>query len=218
MPDAGRRTKQGHAYCLKREQQRLLESQDAVRVILVDDDRHRMGLLDSALSAAGHEVVGKLLDTDDILGAVDRLAPDIVLLDVDSPSRDTLESLGQISRDRPRPIVLFAQKSDSETIRRAMRAGVSAYVVDGMHPNRLQPVIEVAIARFQEFQGMRRELENARTKLADRRDVEKAKGLLMKRRGVDENVAYELMRKMAMDRNIRLGEVARSLIAAAELL
>lgn len=189
-----------------------------VRIILVDDDRERTGLLDAALTAAGHEVVGRLLDTDDILGAVGTLQPDIVLLDVNSPSRDTLESLGQITRDRPRPIVLFAQNSDSETIRRAMRAGVSAYVVDGMNPNRLQPVIEVAIARFQEFQGMRRELENAKLKLADRRDVEKAKGLLMKRKGVDENAAYELLRKMAMDRNIRLGEVARSLLAAAELL
>lgn len=193
-------------------------STDAVRVILVDDDRERISLLADALSVAGHEVVGRLLDTDDILGAVDALQPDIVLLDVDSPTRDTLESLGQISRDRPRPIVLFAQNSDSETIRRAMRAGVSAYVVDGMNPNRLQPVIEVAIARFQEFQGMRRELENAKSRLADRRDVEKAKGLLMKRRGVDENAAYELLRKMAMDRNVRLGDVARSLLAAAELL
>jgi two-component system, response regulator / RNA-binding antiterminator len=189
-----------------------------VRVILVDDDRDRMKMLDEALSAAGHEVVVRVLDTDDILGAVDQLQPDIVLVDVDSPSRDTLESLGHISRDRPRPIVLFAQNSDSETIRRAMRAGVSAYVVDGMAPGRLQPVIEVAIARFQEFQGMRRELENAKLKLADRRDVEKAKGLLMKRRGVEENAAYEMLRKMAMDRNIRLGEVARSLLAAAELL
>jgi response regulator NasT len=218
MPDAVHRTKQGHAYCLKPRQHDPRNRPTAVRVILVDDDPNRMSLLDSALSAAGHEVVARLFDTDDILGNVDRLAPDIVLLDVDSPTRDTLESLGQISRDRPRPIVLFAQKSDSETIRRAMRAGVSAYVVDGMNPNRLQPVIEVAIARFEEFQGMRRELENAKSRLAERRDVEKAKGLLMKRRGVDENVAYELMRKMAMDRNIRLGEVARSLIAAAELL
>jgi len=191
---------------------------DGVRVILVDDDRERVNLLDAALSAAGHEVVGRLLDTDDILDAVTRLQPDIVLLDVDSPTRDTLESLGQITRDRPRPIVLFAQSSDSETIRRAMRAGVSAYVVDGMHPNRLQPVIEVAIARFQEFQGMRQELESARSKLADRRDVEKAKGLLMKRKGVDESAAYELLRKMSMDRNVRLGEMARSLLAAAELL
>lgn len=186
--------------------------------MLVDDDRERMALLDEALSSAGHQVVGRLLDTDDLLGAVDRLAPDIVLIDVDSPSRDTLESLGQMSRDRPRPIVLFAQTSDSETIRRAMRAGISAYVVDGMTPARLQPVIEVAIARFQESQGLRRELENTKLKLADRRDVEKAKGLLMKRKGVEESAAYELLRKMAMDRNIRLGEVARSLLAAAELL
>jgi response regulator NasT len=186
--------------------------------MLVDDDRERTSLLDEALSAAGHNVVGRLLASDDILGAVDSLQPDIVLIDVDSPSRDTLESLGQISRDRPRPIVLFAQNSDSETIRRAMRAGVSAYVVDGMTPSRLQPVIEVAIARFQEFQGLRQELASTKIKLADRRDVEKAKGLLMKRRGMDENTAYETLRRMAMDRNIRLGEVARSLIAAAELL
>ena len=208
----------GQGYCIHRLVRERRADSDSVRVILVDDDRDRMSMLESALSDAGHEVVGRLLDTDDILGAVDSLQPDIVLVDVDSPSRDTLESLGHISRDRPRPIVLFAQNSDSETIRRAMRAGVSAYVVDGMNPNRLQPVIEVAIARFQEFQGMRRELENAKLKLADRRDVEKAKGLLMKRRGVDENAAYELLRKMAMDRNIRLGEVARSLLAAAELL
>lgn len=189
-----------------------------MRVMLVDDDRERMQLLTDALSAMGHTVVARLLDTDDILGTVSTQQPDIILIDVDSPSRDTLESLGQISRDRPRPIVLFAQTSDSETIRRAMRAGVSAYVVDGMNPSRLQPVIEVAIARFQEFQGMRKELENTKTKLADRRDVEKAKGLLMKRKGMDENGAYELLRKMAMDRNVRLGEIARSLIAAAELL
>lgn len=190
----------------------------SVRVMLVDDDPDRMRLLDEALRAAGYEVVGRMLDTDDILGAVDRLQPDIVLIDVDSPSRDTLESLGQMSRERPRPIVLFAQTSDSNTIRRAMRAGVSAYVVDGMTPSRLQPVIEVAIARFQEFQGMRRELENTKLKLADRRDVEKAKGLLMKRKGMDENCAYEMLRKMAMDRNVRLGDIARSLLAAAELL
>lgn len=175
-------------------------------------------MLDAALTAAGHEVVGRLLDTDDILGAVEHLQPDIVLIDVDAPSRDTLESLGSISRDRPRPIVLFAQTSDPETIRRAMRAGVSAYVVDGLAPGRLQPVIEVAIARFQEFQGLKQELASTKLKLADRRDVEKAKGLLMKRKGLDENTAYEALRRMAMDRNIRLGEVARSLIAAVELL
>lgn len=189
-----------------------------MRVMLIDDDRERIVLLEEALKTAGHEVVARLRDTDNIIAAVDDIQPDIVLIDVDSPNRDTLESLGQISRDRPRPIVLFAQTSGSETIRRAMRAGVSAYVVDGLSAARLQPVIEVAIARFQESQGLKQELANTKLKLADRRDIERAKGLLMQRKGLDESAAHETLRKMAMDRNIRLGEVARSLIAAAELL
>lgn len=189
-----------------------------MRVVLVDDDRERLALLERAMGTAGHQVVGKLDPSDDLIAAVDRLLPDIVLIDVDSPSRDTLESLGQISRDRPRPIVLFAQQSDPDTIRRAMAAGVSAYVVDGMTPARLAPVIEVAIARFRDYQSLREELTSTKLKLADRRDVEKAKGLLMKRKGLDENAAYEALRRMAMDRNIKLGEIARSLIAAADLL
>ncbi|WP_293367879.1 ANTAR domain-containing protein [Nevskia sp.] len=189
-----------------------------MRVVLVDDDSERLRLLDSAMRAAGHQVVGKLHPTDDLIAAVDSLLPDIVLIDVDNPSRDTLESLGQISRDRPRPIVLFAKASDPDTIRRAMAAGVSAYVVDGMSPARLAPVIEVAIARFRDYQSLREELTSTKLKLADRRDVEKAKGLLMKRKGLDENAAYEALRRMAMDRNIKLGEIARSLIAAADLL
>lgn len=189
-----------------------------MRVMLVDDERDRIVALERALTAAGHQVVGHCRDTDNLIEVVDDLQPDIVLIDVDSPSRDTLESLGQISRDRPRPIVLFAENSGSETIRRAMRAGVSAYVVDGLSETRLQPVIEVAIARFQEFQGLKQELASTRLKLADRRDIERAKGLLMQRKGMDEGKAHETLRKMAMDRNVRLGEVARSLIAAAELL
>ncbi|MBA4284611.1 MAG: hypothetical protein C0434_03655 [Xanthomonadaceae bacterium] len=189
-----------------------------VRVVLVDDDTGRLALLDRAMTQAGHQVVGKLDPADDLIAAVDRLLPDIVLIDVDNPSRDTLESLGQISRDRPRPIVLFAQQSDPDTIRRAMAAGVSAYVVDGMSPARLAPVIEVAIARFRDYQSLREELNSTKLKLADRRDVERAKGLLMKRKGLDENAAYEALRRMAMDRNIKLGEIARSLIAAADLL
>lgn len=189
-----------------------------MRVILVDDDLARLDLLDAALTAAGHRVIGRFDPADDLTAAVDSLLPDIVLIDVDSPSRDTLESLGQISRDRPRPIVLFAKASDPDTIRRAMAAGVSAYVVDGMTAARLAPVIEVAIARFREYQALREELHSTKLKLADRRDVERAKGLLMKRKGLDENAAYEALRRMAMDRNIKLGEIARSLIAAADLL
>lgn len=189
-----------------------------MRVVLVDEDAGRLALLDGALQAAGYQVVGRLDPGADLTAAVDRLQPDIVLIEVDNPSRDTLESLGQISRERPRPIVLFAKASDPDTIRRAVAAGVSAYVVDGMSPARLAPVIEVAIARFRDYQALREELNSTRLKLADRRDIERAKGLLMKRKGLDEDAAFAALRTLAMDRNLRLGEVARSLIAAAELL
>lgn len=189
-----------------------------MRVMLVDDDPARIAALEMPLRALGHEVVATVVTTADLQAAVRRYQPDVILIDVDAPSRDTLESLDQVSRDQPRPIVLFASQSDPETIRRAVRAGVSSYVVDGLNPARLKPILEVAIARFQEFQALHRELEETRIKLADRKDIERAKGLLMKRRGLDENAAHEMLRSMAMDRNLKLGDAARALIAAADLL
>ena len=189
-----------------------------MRVMLVDDDHDRLRLLREALVGSGNEVVAELATSSDLLTAVNRHQPDVVLIDVDAPSRDTLESLGQIARDRPRPIVLFAANSDAETIRRAMRAGVSAYVVDGMSASRLKSVIDVAIARFHEHQALKRELEDTKTRLADRRDIDRAKGVLMQRRGLSENDAYELLRRMAMDRNLKRGDAARALLAAADLI
>ena len=189
-----------------------------MRVMLVDDDLGRMALLRQALAAHGDEVVAQLGPADDLVGAVAHLQPDLILIDVDFPARDTPESLGLISRDRPRPIVVFASHSDSDMARRAMRAGVSAYVVDGMQPTRLKAVIDVAIARFDEHQALRRELADTKSRLADRRDIDRAKGILMQRRGLSENDAYEQLRKMAMDRNVKLGDAARSLLAVAELL
>lgn len=186
--------------------------------MLVDDDPARRSSLEAPLRALGHEIVGLLSTTADLTDAVRRYQPDVILIDVDAPSRDTLESLGAVSRDQPRPVVLCATASDPGTIQRAVRAGVTSYVVDGLSPGRLKPILDVAIAQFQEFQALKRELEETRGKLADRRDVEKAKGLLMKRRGLDENAAYDLLRRMAMDRNLRIGDAARTLIAAAELL
>ena len=189
-----------------------------MRVMLVDDHPDRLLLLERAMKDAGHEVVARLDAQADLSVAVSRSLPDVILIDVDAPSRDTLESLALINRDQPRPIVLFAAHSDTATIQRAMRAGVSSYVVDGMSPERLKAVMDVAIARFEEFQSLRRELEEAKTKLADRKDIDRAKGLLMQRRGLDENAAYEMLRKMAMSRNLKIGDAARTLIAAAELL
>jgi response regulator NasT len=189
-----------------------------MRVMLVDDHPERLALLDEALTAAGHTVAARLSTRDHLVAAVQRHRPDIVLIDVDAPSRDTLESLGEVKRDRPCPVVMFAAQSDPELIRRAIQAGVSAYVVDGLSASRIQPVIDVAIARFAEFQALQQELEDTKLKLADRRDVEKAKGILMQRRGLDEPAAYALLRRLAMDRNLRLGDAARALISAAELL
>ena len=189
-----------------------------MRVMLVDDNRNRVAILEQALQDAGYEVVARLATGDPLLEQVRTVQPDIVLIDMESPDRDILESMRSISRDAPRPIVMFAERSDSATIQAAVRAGVSAYVVDGLSDKRLKPIMEVAIARFREYEALRRELEQTRGQLADRKVVEQAKGLLMKRRGMDEEEAYQALRKMAMDRNQRLAEVARNLIAMADLL
>lgn len=190
----------------------------SMRLMLVDDDPARRDTLVEPLRALGHEIVAQLPAGADLPAAIERERPDVILIDVDAPSRDTLESLSQAHRRNPRPIVLFAQHSDADTIRRAVEAGVTSYVVDGLSPNRLQPILDMAIARFNAFDTLQRELREARTKLADRRDVEKAKGVLMKRRGLDEDAAYQALRRMAMDRGLKLGEAARALIVAAELL
>jgi response regulator NasT len=123
-----------------------------------------------------------------------------------------------LNQDQPKPIVLFAERSDDETIAAAMRAGVSAYVVDALNPKLLKSIMQVAIARFREFQALRRELEETRTKLAERKLIDKAKGLLMQHKSLSEQDAYQALRKLAMDRNQRIGDVARNVIAVMELL
>ena len=189
-----------------------------LRVMLIDQNAGRSAILEQAFADHGYEVVARLNSPKNLAAEVAAANPDVVIIDMQSPDRDTLESMRDVSRDQPRPIVMFAEKSDSETIRSAVSAGVSAYVVDGMEPSRLQPILDVAIARFREFQALRAELEDAKSKLADRKDLDKAKGILMRQRGMSEDDAYKALRKMAMDRNIKIGEAARMLIAAAELL
>lgn len=189
-----------------------------LRVMLVDDDASRLLMLEQALVAEGHVIVVRLDTQADLLAGVTVHQPDVIFIDVDAPSRDTLESLGQIHRERPRPIVLFAARSDAETAHRAVHAGVSAYVVDGLHPTRLSALLDVAIARFEVHQALSQELTAANARLADQRDIERAKGLLMKRRKLDEGEAYAMLRKMAMDRKQRIGDYARLLLAASDVL
>lgn len=186
--------------------------------MLVDESRGRAAILEHALLEAGCDVVARLLAGDDLLQAVARAQPDLIIIDMDSPDRDTLEHMRSISAEHPKPIVMFAESADSDTIAEAVRAGVSAYVVDGLSAGRIKPIMDVAIARFREFQALRKELDAAKSSLAERKDIERAKGLLMKQRGWSEDEAYQALRKLAMDRNLRLAEVARNVISVADLL
>ncbi|MDP2829016.1 MAG: ANTAR domain-containing protein [Sulfuricellaceae bacterium] len=189
-----------------------------LRILLVDETFERAALLKHALQDNGYKIVAHVSSSADLNGLVEELRPDVIILDTESPDRDTLEHLCIISRDRPRPIVMFTDDGDREKIREAIQAGVSAYVVDGLSSERILPIVEVAIARFNTFQTMRKDLEKAENQLAERKEIERAKGILMKQRGWSEDEAYQAMRKMAMDKGIRLAEVARHLNEVVELL
>jgi response regulator NasT len=189
-----------------------------MRVLVVDESPERAELLREGLRSAGHEVTATLSSPLALLKTIDELKPDVIVIDMDSPSRDVLEHLVFVSQNSPRPVVMFAQDDAPETIRAATRAGVSAYVVDGMDRNRIKSIVEAAVARFEEYQGLRTQLAEANLKLSERKVVEKAKGLLMKSRGLDEDAAYSALRKMAMDRKLKLIEVAQRVIDAADLL
>ncbi len=189
-----------------------------LRVMLVDNHLERTAPLKQSLTEAGCEVIAHLSDTANLDEAVSRLQPDIVIIDTDSPSRDTLEHLIVMSQNAPRPIVMCTHDGDSEKIRAATRAGVSAYVVGGLSNEKLRPVMDAAIARFEEFKALRAELSEANLKLSERKVIEKAKGLLMKQRGIDEDAAYTLLRNMAMKQNIRLATLAEQVVQAAKLL
>lgn len=190
----------------------------SVRVLLIDETRARVRVLREALQDAGYEVVQAAAAPLALMKAVERAQPDVIIIDVDSPSRDVLEHIVVMSRSAPRPIVMFASDGAEEKIRAAVRAGVSAYVVDGLEAARVKPIIDVACARFAEFQRLRGELARARESLGERKLVERAKGILMERRGLTEEAAYTALRSMAMDRKLRMTEVARSVIDAWELL
>ena len=189
-----------------------------LRVILVDENTDRARIVQDALTVQGFAVVAVLGSGADLAAKLFALAADVVVIDMDSPDRDILESMRQVGTENPRPIVMFSQDGNPETIKATVEAGVSAYVVDGLTPDRIRPVVDVAIAHFTQFQNLRTELDKAKSSLAERKLIERAKGILMKRRQCDEESAYAQMRKMAMDQKLRLADVATRIIDAAELL
>lgn len=189
-----------------------------LRVLVVDESADRAGEICAALALAGHQVAATLANPLELGLKVEEIRPDLILIHAESPSRDTLEHLAEMNRAYPRPVILFSNDEAGETIREALRAGVSAYVVDGLTPRRIEPVMRVAMARFEEYQALRKERDDASRKLAERVVVERGKGLLMKARGLEEEAAYHLLRKTAMARGRKIVDIAQELIDSASLL
>jgi len=189
-----------------------------LRVLLVDDTGKDIRILHDALAAAGHEVVGEVETALDLIRQIERTSPDIVIVDTESPSRDVLEQISIVSQNTPRPIVMFTDDGDQASIESAFSAGVTTYIVEGLQPERVRSILDVARARFATEQALRDELDRTRGELAARKSIERAKGLLMASRKIGEDEAFVLMRRMAMDRQTSLLAIAEQVIAAKELL
>lgn len=187
-----------------------------MRVLLVDPDPARAALVAEGLAGVDPLEV-RLAAVFDAAEAA-RFEPDVVVVACDSPDRDILESLREASEVNPRPVVMFADRSEPGLAEAAVRAGVAAYVVDGLAPGRVRPVLDVAMSRFSLMHQLRQDLAKARADLASRKTVERAKALVMKERGLDEEAAYRLLRKLSMDSGRPLGAVAADLLAYAGVL
>lgn len=189
-----------------------------LRVLLIDDDGERAKLVEEGLagSAVVHHasrVHGRIL-----LDLIAEIQPDVIIMDCQSPDRDTIESLRSVVQHNPKPIVMFVEEEGSERMAEAIDAGVSAYVIDGLKPKRVRPVIDIAIKRFQVMDGLRSELRRTRDDLAARKIIERAKGLLMARQGLSEEEAFAAMRTMSQQRGKPLRDIAENVIAILDLL
>ena len=187
-----------------------------MRVLVIDPDPARAALVAEGLQGVDPRVVRQAAVFD--AGELAAFAPDIIVVACDSADRDTLESLREAGEANPRPVVMFADRSEPGLAEQAIRAGVAAYIVDGLAPGRVRPILEVAMTRFSLMQQLRGDLAKAKANLESRKVVDRAKGLLMKERGLDEDGAYKLLRKLAMDKGRPIGAVAADLLSFAGLL
>ena len=190
----------------------------ALTILVIDENRIRASIIEAGLRDAGHERVTIVHDVTGIARRIAEIEPDVIVIDLENPNRDMLENMFQLSRAVKRPIAMFVDRSDQASIEAAVEAGVSAYIVDGLRQERVKPILEMAISRFNAFSRMARELDEARTELENRKVLDRAKGILMKSRGLSEEAAYALLRKTAMNQNRKIAEIAQSLVTAAGLL
>ncbi|MEY8882167.1 ANTAR domain-containing response regulator [Donghicola sp. XS_ASV15] len=187
-------------------------------IVLVEPDKNRALQIIDSLKAAGNYDIRVIAESTGLARAVASFNPDVVLVDLANPSRDIIEELSVASTPLERPVAMFVDQSDDAMTKAAIEAGVSAYVVDGLRADRVKPILDAAITRFHMFSRVRKELETTKRALEERKVIDRAKGLLMKARGIDEDAAYSLLRKTAMDQNKRVVDVASALVTAAGLL
>jgi response regulator NasT len=187
-------------------------------ILIIDENRIRASIIEDGLREAGHSRVAVIHDVNEVGRTIQATQPDVIVIDLENPKRDTLEHFFSLSRAIQRPIAMFVDRSDRGMIEKAVEAGVSAYVVDGLKKERVKPILDMAISRFNAFSRLTRELEQARSELEDRKIIEQAKGILMRTRNLSEADAYALLRSTAMNQNRRMVDIAQSLVTAADLL
>ncbi len=187
-------------------------------ILVIDENPVRTAILEDGLREAGYTRIVSLDSTHELLRKVFTIDPDVILIDLANPSRDVLEQMFQVSRTVKRPIAVFVDQSDTAMIEASVDAGVSAYIVDGLRKERVKPILDMTVSRFNAFDRLSRELDQARSELAERKVIERAKGILMKSRGISEEDAFALLRKTAMNEKKKLADIAQSVVTAAQLL
>lgn len=187
-------------------------------ILIIDENRLRASIIEDGLREAGHRRVAVIHSVNEVGRTITEIAPDVVVIDLESPDRDRLEHFFSLSKALRRPVAMFVDRSDAAEIEAAVEAGVSAYVVDGLRKERVKPILDMAISRFNAFSRLTRELEEARGQLEDRKLIDEAKRILMRSKGLSEAEAYTLLRRTAMNKNSKIVDIAQSLITAASLL
>ena len=188
------------------------------KIVIVDENPIRAAILEDGLREAGHVQVVRIDEMAHLLARIYAIDPDVILIDLENPSRDVLEQMFQVSRAVRRPIAMFVDQSDSASIQASVDAGVSAYIVDGLKKERIKPILDLCISRFNAFSKLQDELERTKSALEDRKVIDRAKGILMKLKGLTEDEAYVLLRSTAMREKKKIGEIAQSILTASELL
>lgn len=189
-----------------------------LRIVIVDHNAVRAAILEEGLRESGQDTVMRIADAGDLEAQLAALDPDVVLIDLENPSRDVLEHMIRASGAAARPVAMFADRSDAAMINAAVDAGVSAYVVDGLKKERVKAIVDLAVSRFNSFARLREELEAARSQLADRKVIDQAKSMVMRSKNIPEDQAYSLMRRAAMNEGRKIADIARAIVLAADLL